>query len=262
MTIQIDNGSVDTNNATILYENIFEDGTVTVNGETSDGAGLNAVEDTTFDFWTAPHTPSSITVDYGSPVECDCIGIAAHNAGTNGSTLRILTSSDGVDFTSLTSISPLTDDTIMVFFPATTARYWQFRQSVNVCSIGVVKLGKRLVFPNGTISGGVPINHATRAELMTNESQRGQYLGTRIRRVGASADINLGMMETDFVDNDMAVFESHFNSGRTFFFASSPDTWPEDHGYCWRSDSELRPSLEEGGVLSEVEMEVSVYVEQ
>lgn len=53
MSVTIEPGAILTQNASILYQNIFEDGTVTVSSETDDGPGLNAVEDTTFDFWTA-----------------------------------------------------------------------------------------------------------------------------------------------------------------------------------------------------------------
>lgn len=262
MSVIIEAGATSTGTASILYENIFEGGTVTVSSETADGAGLNAVEDTTFDFWTGGAATARITVDYGSAVECDCVGAASHSLGTDGADLSIEYSADNVTWTEVSLVEPLTDDTILAVFPAVSARYWRASVLNGPSSIGVLKLGKRLVMPSGVLSGHTAINHALRVDLLTNNSVKGQYLGTRIKRIGAEANINFGLLETSFVDNDMAVFEAHFNSGRTFFYAGSPSEWPDDYGYCWRSGSELAPSYEEGGELSQVSMEVSVYVEQ
>lgn len=262
MSIEIETGATQTDKPLLLYQNVFEDGTVTVASETADGLGLNAVEDTTFDFWTPSIANSGIAVDYGSAVQCDCFGVAAHTAGTAGTTIYVQSSNDGVTYTNRSIVSPLTDETIVSIFPAVSARYWRVLQGDAVCSIGVLKLGKRLVIPDGVISGGVAINHANRYELLTNMSVKGQFLGTRIKMIGAETNIDFGLMDTDFVDNDMAVFEHHFNSGRTFFYAGSPSEWPEDYGYCWRSGDELRPTRDEGGVLSQVSMDVACYAEQ
>ena len=189
MSVEIEAGATDTANANVLYQNIFEDGTVTVSSETSDGDGLNAIEDTTFDFWTPASVPAHIHVDYGEDVECDCMGIASHTAGTEGTTILVQHSDNDADWTTIASVSPLTDDTIFVIFPTTEARYWRIRQTDAVCSIGVIKLGKRLVFPSGVISGHIGINHSSRVELLTpNVSQQGQFLGTRIKRIGARAN--------------------------------------------------------------------------
>lgn len=262
MSVQIVSGAENTGNANILYENIFEDGTLTVSSAAADGAGANAVEDTTFDFWTPTSVPATFNVDYGSAVECDCVGIAAHNAGMNGSSIQVLSSSDDITYTLRASTTPLTDDTIMIMFPAVTARYWRVAVTAAVCSIGVIKLGKKLEFPSGVLTSHTAINHASRVELLTNQSIKGQYLGTRIKRVGADASVNFGLVDVDFMENDMAVFEAHYNSGRTFFYSSSASDHPDDYGYCWRAGSELRPSYEEGGTLAQVDMDLSVYVEQ
>lgn len=261
MSVLIEPGSAETKNATVLYESVFESGTVTVSSETSDGAGLNAVEDTTFDFWTGGAATSRITVDYGSDVECDAFGVAAHTIGTDGATIAVEYSDDDMSYTEAASVTPTDDDTIFIVFPVTSARYWRVSVTDGPASIGVMKLGKRLIFPCGVLSGYTPINHAHRIELLTNMSVSGQFLGTRIKRVGADTGIDFGMIETDFVDTHMRGFEDHFNSGRTFFYAGAPDDWPDDYGYCWRSRDEIRPSLDEGGVLSSVSMDVSVYVE-
>lgn len=264
MTIEIESGATDTGKPLLLYQNVFEDGTVTVSSETADGEGANALEDTTFDFWTASTTAAFISVDYGSSVECDCLGVAAHNLGSLGASIKVRNSVDGVTFADVTSTySPLTDDTLVVIFPAESSRYWRVTVGDGPASIGVLKLGKRLVIDGGVISGHVSIDHGAKVELLNSTSIGGQFLGNRIKRVGASTSIDFGLLDRDFVDNQMRMFEYHYNSGRTFFFAGNPAFMPENVGYCWRPENanELRPSYEEGGELMSVSMDVSAYVE-
>jgi hypothetical protein len=249
---------------TILFNNVFEQGIVTVSSETPDGFGANALEDTTFDFWRPASVPAQITVDAGVPVSCDCLGIAAHDLGMSGSIVRVQSSDDNATWTNRLSFSPLTDQTIIGIFALVTARYWRVRIEGFVASIGVIKLGRRVIIPTGVLSGHTAINHSHNVELLTNTSIKGQFLGNRIERIGASASINFGLIETDFVENQLATFERHYNSGRTFFFASSPFKYPKDIGYCWRGggSGELRPAYEEGGTLMQVNMDVDCYVEQ
>jgi hypothetical protein len=265
MTMEIKSGATDTDKPMLLYSNLFEDGTITVSSETSDGQGANAIEDTTFDFWTPAVASASITVDRGFSAGADCLCIAAHDMATQGANFTLQTSTDGVTYTAIgVFLSPLTDDTIIVLFPLTFSRYWRFNIFNGPASIGVIKLGRRLVIDGGVISGHLSINHGKKIELLNSTSIGGQFLGNRIKRIGAETTIDFGLLERDFVDNDMAVFEDHYNSGRTFFYAGNPDFMPEDMGYCWRPErgGELSPTYEEGGVLMSVSMDVSAYVEQ
>lgn len=262
MSIQVETGASNSDNPKLLFDNILERGTVTFTTQAADGQGLNALEDSTFDFWTPTALNGIMELDYGSAVSADCIGIAAHTAGTNGSVVFVRSSSDAITWSDpLITFDPLTDETLMGVFPEVTARYWRVVISDAICSLGVVKLGKAITIPTGVISGHIGISHSKRVDLLTNISAGGQYLRTRVKRIGAEASINFGLLETDFVENTMATFEEHYNSGRTFFYAGAPVTFPNDYGYCWRSGSEMRPGYQEGGTLMNVELDVSVYVE-
>jgi len=264
MTIEIETGTTDTDKPSILWDNIFERGTVTVVNEVADGAAANAyLEDTTFDFWNQAVGTANITVDMGSEVTCDCFGVAAHLAGSLGITLIVSSSADNVVYTTRSSVVPSDDTTVMGFFPPVSARYWRFTRFGGVCPIGVIKLGKRLIIPTGVLSGHVAINHAQEIELMNNTSIKGQFLGNRIIKMGAETSINFGLLDTEFVDDDMAGFETHYNEGRTFFYAGSPSKFPKDVGYCWRPEraGTMRPSYQEGATLMQVQLDVSVYVE-
>lgn len=264
MSVDIQSGATDTNLPLVLFDSLFDTGTVTWSSEDVDGFALNAVEDTTFDFWTPTSVPAWIAVDMGADVPVDVAGFVSHTVGTSGATIEVQSSDDGIAWVTRSTLSPSNDDTLLTVMPYIEARYWRVYMTVAIASIGAIKIGKRLVFPSGVLSGHVGINHAHNVELMTNSSMGGQFLGNRVERVGATVSIDFGLVERDFVDNDAAEFEAHYNSGRTFMFASCPLDYPDDYGYCWRSsgDGELKPSYQEGGELMALEMGVSVYVEQ
>jgi hypothetical protein len=262
MIMNIIGGATNTSKPMLLFSSVFDQGTVTATATTSEGSFSNALEDTTFDFWTPSALPGIINVDAGSPVNCDCVGFAAHNLGTTGGALHVSSSTDGVNWTLRSATSPLTDDTAISIFPQVSARYWRVAIISAVSSIGVIKLGKRLVIDGGLLSGHVSIDHARRVELLHNSSMSGQFLSNRVLRVGADTELNFGLLEAEFVDTQMGLFERHFNEGGTFFYAGSPSKYPRDIGYCWRSarGGEMRPSYDEGGLLMPVSLQVSAYV--
>ena len=262
MTIVIAANTPSTEKPTLLIENILTEGDLTVSSETSDGAGLNAMSDTTFDFWTPSAASARLDVDMGEAVTCDAVGIAAHTLGTDGASFRIRTGTTGFENV-ITRIehSPLTDDTIIGLFPSISARYWRFEILNGPASIGVVKIGKRVIVPTGVLLGHVGVNHGERIELLSNDSINGQFLGTRIIRRSAEINIDFGLVSKTFVENDLAMFEYNYNQGKTFFYAGSPANLPNDIGYCKRpmGASEMRP-LYEGGNLMQLDFEAQVYV--
>ena len=262
MTIVIASNTPSTEKPTLLIENILTEGDLTVSSETSDGAGLNALSDSTFDFWTPSATNARLDVDMGESVTCDAVGIAAHTLGTDGASFRVRTGTTGfANVTTRIEHSPLTDDTILGLFPSISARYWRFEILNGPASIGVIKLGKRIIVPSGVSLGHVSVNHAERLELLTNDSVDGQFLGTRVIRRSGETTLDFGLVPASFVDNEMGVFEMRYNEGRTFFYAGNPADLPRDVGYCKRpmGASEMRPAYE-GGDLMQLDFEAQVYV--
>jgi hypothetical protein len=264
MTITIASGTIAPDKPAILWNNVFNDGTVTVSSETADGAGANALEETTFDFWIPSAVLASISVDLGSARICDAAGIAAHTIGSTGASVEVQSSDNGATWVTRAASTPSDNETILILFPAVSARYWRILLTGAVAAIGVVKLGRRLIIPTGVLSGHVGLHHAREIELLTNQSIKGQFLGNRIIKMGAETDINFGLMDVEFVENDMAEFERHYNEGGTFFYAGSPSRLPKDVGYCWRQEraGSMRPSYDEGSTLMNVSIQVAAYVDQ
>lgn len=263
MTVKINPLTPDSGKPLLLYDSVFESGTVTVSSETTDGAGLNAIEDTTFDEWLASSATAYLSVDYGSDVFVDCIGVAAHDLFTQSATISVEYSNNNVDWTSIWTVTPSDNSTIIGIFTLTKARYWRVAVTSGPASIGVIRLGRRLVIPTGVLSGHVGINHAKRVDVLSNMSLTGQFIGTKVVRRGADATIDFGLLETDYVDSDVSDFESHYNDGRPFFYAGSLSKYPNDIGFCKRPSgaSEIRPSYEENGLMMPVAFDVEVYID-
>jgi hypothetical protein len=266
MTIRIETSAYSQFNATILHENAFLSGTVTASSQDADGAAANAYTgDTTFDFWTPTAVPATLTLDAGSAIYVDAIGIAAHDLGTKNATVTLASSTDGTNYTTRLTVSPNDNETIFGIFGIVRARYWRVTITADSApNIGVIKIGRRIIFPDTVLTGHIAINHAREVELLHNQSIRGQFLGTLVIAQGAETQIEFGMVDRDFVETNLAEFETHYNNGKAFFFAGSPRGMPKNVGYCKRSERArtMRPSYQEGGLLMDVTLDVRAYVDQ
>jgi hypothetical protein len=264
MTIKIEAGTLGTLGTNILYDNAFHDPTavITASTATADGQPQNATNEATWDFWVPTAVPATLKLDAGAPIMCNAAAVAAHNLGTVGATIQVQSSPDDATWTTRGSEVPTDDGVVIILFPDTTAQYWRLRITNAVASIGVAFIGTRLKFANSVLSGHVGLNNAKRVELLNATSIGGQFLGNRIRRVGAETTVNFGLVDTTFADGDFSPFKDWYNDGHAFFFASSPSVWPDDIGYCWRPEGagEIRPVYEEGGLLTNLSMDVAAYV--
>lgn len=250
--------------ANFLHYNLFELGTLTWSTQADGYPALNVISDETWNAWRpASGGYQSFQVDHGIGAFCDCLGVAAHNFASVGARFGLDHSSNGSSWTTVFgAYAPLTNDTHFVFFQGVTARYWRFWTDTAIPTVGVVKLGWSLKLPHGPVDGHKPIHHAKRSEMLANQSLGGSFLGNRVVRQSAQTSINLGPIDRDFVENDMAAFERDYNNGRTFFYCGNPRQTPKDMGYCRRPNNgaEMEISWTEGDALADVSMEVEAYV--
>ena len=263
MTVVIESGATDVDGICILHSNRFDIGTLTYSSETTGFEAANALADETWNSWKPASVPATITIEKFSPSSADCCGISAHNMGSTGASFKVQYSSDGVTWNDATSlISPLTDATIMVFFPEVLSGWFRLRIVDAVCNIGNFKVSKKLAFGTGVISGHKPIHHSQVIDMLSNKSQTGHLLGNRVIRRGAVASVDAGLVDRAFAENDLANFEANYNSGRSFYYCGSPSETPLDMGYCWRPNGGdvMNITWEEGDALAQVDFGVEVYV--
>lgn len=262
MSIKVENNTPIPKKPMVLFDSVLSRGTFTFSSEVVGAEAANALEETTFDYWTPTAVPATLTTESAMTEKVDCMAIAAHDIGTTGATVSVEHSADGVIWVEVGSHAPTDDTTIVMVFKPVTAKWWRLVVSGAVASIGVVRMGFRLVFPSGINTGYTPINLARRITVQGGVTVGGQFGGQRITKRGASTTVSVAAMDRSFVDNDMADFHLHYDEGRSFFWAGGPAIFPNDVAYCWRppTGGEIKPSYVESGVLAEFSMTIEAYV--
>jgi hypothetical protein len=262
MTVIIADDAFDKGKPCVLYDNILTRGTVTAVSAASGYDILNAISGTTWDFYR-PSTAGVVdyAVDMGAATEVDCAFIDAHNIVGD---VFVQRSSDGVNWSSVTDTVDVSDGAaIMFIWRGVSYRYWRFVFDCAVApDIGVLMMGKRLVFPQGVDTDHTSIQHARRYELLGGDSLTGQFTGQKVIKRAADVDVTFPLLDAEWVDAELAGFEYHYNTGQPFAFAAMPSRYPADMGYCQRPENagELRPKYYEGGMYEEFTMSLGVYV--
>jgi len=260
-SVVISSGAENTKGVNILWDNILAQGTLTASTAATDGAAANAVDSETWDYWTPTAVPAWLKVDMTVATLCNGAALAAHTAGTAGSTIEVQSSPDDAAWTTRGTVTPTDDGVVFIAFPDVSARYWRLYVTVAITSIGVASIGERLTLSNSPLSGHLAISNSQKSTLLNTTTVSGQFRTNRVIRRGFETSVNMGLQRVSFVDGGFVPFRDHYNDGGTFFYCGSPLNWPNDVGYCWRSESagNINPSYVEGGLLAELSMEVSAY---
>lgn len=241
--IEIETGSSAAANPTVLFRNVFEQGTVTL--ISGGGTVANALDGNTYDFWTGTSAPMTARVDLGSAQTCDCLCIAAHNLGTRGASVEVITEAAGPSFTSRAVHTPTDDSAIMLIFPAASSAIWRVRVNTATASVGVLMLGQRLTLPGGIVGDYTPTNWAKRVDMLGGTTLGGQFMGQRVIRRGGETVVSPGTMDRAWWETNGAAFQGHYDDGKPFFYAGAPSILPRDVAYCWRPEGadEMRPAI-------------------
>lgn len=263
MTIYIDGAPSGLDKINVLYNNVFEDGTVTWANQVTGSEALNVLDDESTSWWTQSSVPSWVKVALPAVDTVNCLGIASHDMGTSGASFELQHSPDGVTWTSIYGPeSPTNDDDIIVYFDDVTDDYFRVIIDDAVCNIGVIKLGSRLAFPVAPMSGHKPLHHSRSVTLLSNQTVGGQLRANRPVKMGAGTTVNCGLVDRSFTEGALLPFEDAYNNGRAFFYCGAPSVIPKDMGYCWRPEGGdiMNVSWSEGDGLSQVDFEIRALV--
>ena len=222
---------------------------------------INLIDQDTWNGWRAPVALASAVYDFGTAVEVDGIGISGHNLATSGAELYIQRSTDNTNWTTEVTYIATTDEDVYILTNSFTYRYWRIRVS-QPCFISNAVIGKRLQFPNAPTDDYVPLHHARTYRKMRNESMMGQRLSTRTMSIGAETEVSFDYVLRPWTDGPLRAFESWYNQGGSFFYASCPAKYPLDMGYCWAADEDGRIDVTyiEADKLSSVTFGIESYV--
>ena len=176
------------------YDNILEQGTVTVTGsETTGHAKENAYDWRTSDTWH-PWTSQipGLNIDMGADRECDYFALAGHNIGDNAEavTLTVQSSDDTMFVGNLTThvnAVAINDNAVkFIKFTATSQRWWRFFLDMQTPSpaayphIGQVCIGSRFDMPEGVEPSYTPPTLSFDDDVQNSQSKGGHFLGRSI----------------------------------------------------------------------------------
>jgi len=263
MAVYIERTGVDQDSAPhLLWDNELLSATLTPSTEATNGDVENLLEDSTWDFWTLTAATGTLGVSFSGNTTLSAIGIASHNLGSQNATIS-LDETSGTP-AQLFEISPVDDSTILVLFDSTTSNNFTFRITAadNPVSIGSMFLGQPLIVDTGILAGYTPLWMADETELLESMSLSGQFFQNRVVKRSASTDVNFNILERSFVEGAaFQGFRSHFNDGKTFYFAAGPSVFEDDVSYCRRTvGSTIRPSFPQSGSFYSVSLGLEAFV--
>jgi hypothetical protein len=225
----------------IGIDNIVRTGTVTASSAETGFPASAAKNPLTYEFWRPTSLDAWWKVDYGSPVEVNYCGIAAHSIGTSGANVTVQYSTDDSTWVTVMGENQGDDSPMMFLFESVTARYWRiFLQGSVVPSVGVVYFGKALEMQRACYSGIAPINFNRTTVIRPNRSENGQWIGRSIVRQGVSTSVAFRHLDYDWYRQNFDPFAKEAIK-YPFFFAWRPDIYYDAVGYVWTT-RDISPS--------------------
>lgn len=246
----------------VLYDNLLQSAAVTYSSNASNGP--NATDGNTYDAWVPDFGAWSVGVAFTEAKAVDCLCFAAHTLAANGNVILVEWRADEADpWEVAAEFTPVDAQPIMAIWPVVTARYWRIRSTAGTApAIGVMSLGKRLIFDKGITGSYMPTNWGAEIEVLPANTITGQFMGQRIQRRGGQASVSFGSMDRVWFEEQAEPFIDHYKRALPFFYAGHPQSFPNDLSYCQRParGANLRPRLTEGGLYVSLSMEVEFHV--
>jgi len=214
----------------ILYNNIYETGTLTAFSESPGFDIENIIDWRSYVRWKATSaTTQTIDLDYGSSVPSDAFGVSGHTL--SGSTISIQVSATGAwagEQTTVPGTSFALSDNLDICksFSSVSSRYWRFLiQSPSATpEIGVLCLGARLDFPKNP---NRPLSFVDESmEATSRRSKNGHILGATTYYRPYSVIMSFSWLQISFVQGDLYTFWStHGSLLKPFFLQVNIDEW-------------------------------------
>jgi hypothetical protein len=206
---------------------------------TSEAAGFTATNlgnTSTAEKWRGGDTSTqSVVVAEGNVEECDYFGLAKHNLGSTGATIKLQSSPDGSVWTDVTEdVMPATDYAIMYRFEAATHNFWRLLIVPGSAApqIAVFYLGRLLVAQRSIYVNHTPLTLGRNQAVTTGRSDNGQFLGRVLRREFLKTSVQLNNLTPDWYRTYFDPF-AEASSVAPFFWAWRPEDYPEEVGYAW-----------------------------
>lgn len=175
----------------------------------------------------------------------DFVGVAGHNLGSGEITVSIEGATQEVgsppepDWHEIVQETVLADDgpAIFRFTPDAYSRI-RIRMQPGTAdpTIAVVYIGKLLVCERSTGSDLIPINLGRVSNVVSPQSENGQFLGRIILSEKRQSSLSLQHIRANWYRQQMDKFIAASREA-PFFMAWSPQDFPRDVGYVWTTNN-------------------------
>jgi hypothetical protein len=187
--------------------------------------------------WVRVSLPNASTVDY--------FGVAGHNLGSTGSTIKLQYSTDaGATWNDATGALAGGENKVLfdTFAPITASEWRIYVYSPSSApSIGVVAFGERINFPRGLPPSGFrPPTLARNNAYETSVSDGGLFLGRSLLRQTYRAALNITLLDADWVRAYWETFMDHAEL-KPFFFAWNNGIAASEAVFAWMRGTYASP---------------------
>jgi len=215
----------------ILYDNVLEDGTLSVTSEESGFPKENMVDWLDWTYWKASSAVTqNIDVDKGAAgISVDTLAVLAHNFGTGGNSLDCditVQEDDNPSFSSPTTLGSVTITDDKPFYLALTAgteRYNRIKieNMEDAPFIGVIFLGAKMTIPVGPEFDFDPDRQNIQSEKFVSYS--GRMVSSAVKYSERDMNVPFRRIAQSFVALNLLPFlEDHWAQMIPFFFVPDP----------------------------------------
>lgn len=211
---------------------------VTASSETGDFPKDAPLRPDTFEFWQPTALPATWVLEFNDTQSIDYVGIAAHNLGTQGCTIRAETQVGGDPYDQIALDATPEDNAPIMFIdearPADRVKI-TIEGSGDAPMIGVIYVGAVLAMQKSVSAPFKPITMARDTVLQNSMSRGGQFLGQDYRRNGVMGTIAFKHLSAAWVRENFEPFSKEARR-YPYFIAWNPLEYPDEVGYCWTDD--------------------------
>lgn len=232
------NSGLPLNYPRIGYDNTLVNGS---SSASSDNLGsANLLTPSTYDKWR-PTGNSTVTLT-GSYKDCNYVGIAAHNLGTQSARLTVIVSNVAELIEAIVYDQVVTsNDAIFIRFDSYIYNSVIIEVSGgSAVEMGVVFLGKELEVMRPIFAGHKPANLSSTDVMTPQVSDGGQFLGKQIVRQGFATSVDLQHLTDEWYRTEFQPFVDHAKTG-CYFWAWNLLESPNDIVYGWTNNN-ITPS--------------------
>lgn len=239
-------------------------GLVTPSTEAAGFEADNAVSQRTDSFWQPTALPATWAIDALSAQAVSYVGIAAHDLGTQGCTVAVQSSPDGVAWTTRLTVVPTDDTAIFGLFATVSARYWQLAISGagDEPTIGVIQFGAVMEFPALAVyAPSLSFERSRNLTYSANITEGGQWAGRTIVRTALAPEMAVNHLAETWIASEWDAFALAAETA-PFFVADRPADYPKSCTYAWTSaDLRASRSMPNAEVSIDVTLQLTGFLE-